>query len=77
MARGDPPVALERMGPWLRGAELGMYGLEESCPDLSASARAEIEHRREVFRQCAAAVRETIALKERQPDAGRAGGDRP
>lgn len=62
MARGDPPVPLERMLPWLRGAELGMYGLEESCPDLSPSARAEIEHRREVFRQCAAAVRETLDL---------------
>ena len=64
MARGDPPVALERLAPWLRGAELGMYGLEDSCPDLSASARAEIDHRREVFSQCAAAVRETMALRE-------------
>lgn len=75
MARGDPPVALERLAPWLRGAELGMYGLEESCPDLSAPARAEIAHRREVFSQCAAAVRETIALKERQPGAERGGAD--
>ena len=66
MARGDPPVALERLAPWLRGAELGLYGLEESCPDLSPAARAEIDHRREVFSRCGAAVRETIALKERQ-----------
>ena len=73
MARGDRPVPIERMGPWLRGAELGMYGLEKSCPDLSASARAEIEHRREVFRQCGEAVRETVALKERRTDAGPAG----
>lgn len=66
MARGDAPVALERLAPWLRGAELGMYGLEDSCPDLSPAARAEIDHRREVFRQCGEAVRATIALKERQ-----------
>jgi len=65
MARGDPPVALERLAPWLRGAELGMYGLEDSCPDLSPSARAEIAHRREVFSQCAAAVRATIELRKR------------
>ncbi|MDQ3401230.1 MAG: hypothetical protein M3470_09530, partial [Chloroflexota bacterium] len=65
MARGDAPVALERLAPWLRGAELGMYGLEDSCPDLSPAARAEIDHRREVFSQCAAAVRETIELRDR------------
>ncbi|MDP9246118.1 MAG: hypothetical protein M3O64_05625 [Chloroflexota bacterium] len=63
MARGDPPVALERLLPWLRGAEMGMYAIEDSCPDLSAAARAEIDRRREVFRQCAAAVRETIDQK--------------
>ncbi|CAN5173810.1 hypothetical protein BH18CHL2_BH18CHL2_00810 [soil metagenome] len=62
MARGDPPVALERLLPWLRGAEMGMYALEDSCPDLSSHARAEIERRREVFRQCAAAVRRTVEL---------------
>lgn len=64
MARGDPPVAFERMLPWLRGAELGMYGLEESCPDLSPSARAEIDHRRLVFTECADAVRKTGELRD-------------
>lgn len=71
MPRGAPPMPLENLAPYYRGARFSLIGLRLRHPDLPPKVVRDIERRIAMLDRFAEAAVATYRLqRQRKPDAG-------